>query len=157
MTHRLLPSAIAFVCLLGATAPAEAQTTFRVNARLRGVQTADPRPDPRCAPPTVLVELSGEGTVSRLGRVTATASHCIIDDPAAPAFTDGEMTIVDDRGELFIEYSGTDVAGDLNGTWTVTGGTGDFVGASGGGTLTGTADPEGRRGVIRLDGSLTIP
>ena len=34
------------------------------------------------------------------------------------------------RGELFIEYEGNDAAGDLTGTFVITGGTGDVAGAT---------------------------
>ena len=107
--------------------------------------------------PMVLVTFTGSGSVPRVGRVSADASHCIIDDPADPDFTNGILVLDNPRGSLFIEYSGLDDGGSLNGTFTIVGGTGTFAGASGGGTLTGLADPGTRRGSGRLEGSITVP
>jgi len=104
----------------------------------------------------VLVEFTGRANATRLGGLDAQASHCIIDDPADPDFLSGELTLSGTRGSIFVEYSGLDMGGDLSGTWTVTGGSGDYAGASGGGTLSGRAATDGR-GVVRLEGSLTIP
>jgi hypothetical protein len=149
---------ILLIVLAAMTAASSAEAaTRRFTALLDLSQTGPPEPSPRCAAPTVLLSLEGGGTASRIGRVTAAGSHCIVDDPADPNFTDGELTLTSADGELFLTYSGTDVAGDLEGTFTITGGTGAFAGASGEGTLSGTALPGEERGIVLLRGRLTLP
>jgi hypothetical protein len=126
---------------------------FRASINL--MQTGPLVPDARCPAGTVLVSFTGSGNVTRGGRVSAEASHCIVDDPAVEPFSNGEMTLSSRRGDLFIEYEGNDAAGDLSGTFVITGGTGDFAGATGGGTLSGTAGVDGGRGV--LEGVISVP
>jgi hypothetical protein len=126
-------------------------------------QLGPPVSDPtRCAPPYVVVRIAGRGHGIRMGRVTADMSHCIIDDPAAVEFIDGRLTLTAASGDqVFATYSGVNVpaAGGLNlleGTFTITGGTGRFAGATGGGTLTGTADPATGTGSGVLDGTIVL-
>jgi hypothetical protein len=128
-------------------------THFR--ARLNLIQAGDPVPDARCPSGTVLVSFTGSGNIARAGRASVVASHCIVDDPAVEPFTDGEMTLSSRRGDLFIEYRGNDAAGDITGTFDITGGTGMFAGASGSGTLSGTAGLDGGVGI--LDGTISVP
>jgi len=135
-----------------------AQSDRSFHANLRLIQTGPPVPDPaRCAGSDVLVSLAGAGSATRLGPVSASGSHCIQDDPASIPFTAGMLVLSGRRGDLFIEYEGTDIGGTLNGTFRITGGTGDYVGAFGSGVLTGTASAEEERGVGRLTGRITIP
>ena len=134
-----------------------AQSERSFHARLRLAQTGPPVPDPRCAGGEVLVSLTGGGSATRLGPVSASGSHCIQDDPASIPFTAGMLVISGRRGDLFIEYEGTDTGGVLNGTFRITGGNDDYEGASGGGVLTGTGSAEEERGVVRLTGRITIP
>lgn len=147
-----------FLLLALLAAPQSTQAaTSRFSAVLHLSQTGEPEPSPRCAAPTVLLSLEGDGTVSRVGRVTAAGSHCIVDDPADPNFTGGELVLVAAGGSLLLSYSGTDTAGDLEGTFTITGGTGAFAGASGEGTLSGVALPDAESGIVMLRGRLTLP
>ena len=92
-----------------------------------------------------------------MGRVAAVGSHCIIDDPAETAFTNGELVLSNTRGQLFITYSGNDTAGSLDGTFVITGGSGAFAGASGEGTLSGNAFADEERGFVILEGTITLP
>ena len=136
---------------------ADPQTTSRFRARLDLFVVGDPVPSDRCGSGQELVILAGDGNASGVGRVIADASHCVADDVSVPDFTAGLMTLVGRRGDLSIAYSGLDVAGDLSGTWTIVGGTGEYVGATGDGTFAGIADTVENRGVIRLDGTVTTP
>jgi len=153
MKEVTLAAAAVFVVLLGSQTQAEPDRHFR--ARIELIQTGPPAPDARCPAGTVLVSFTGIGNVTRAGRVSAEASHCIVDDPAVEPFTSGEMTLSSRRGDLFIEYEGSDAAGDLSGTFVITGGTGDFAGATGGGTLRGTAGAAGGRAI--LEGTISVP
>jgi hypothetical protein len=149
-------AAIAVLAVVVFGTPTQAETDRHFRARIDLTQTGPPVPDARCSAGTVLVSFTGSGNMTRGGRVSAEASHCIVDDPAVEPFTDGEMTLSSRRGDLFIEYEGNDAAGDLSGTFVITGGTGDFAGATGGGTLSGTADPAGiGRGI--LEGTISVP
>jgi hypothetical protein len=148
----LATTAILVAVFFGSQTHAE-PTHFRAGINL--TQTGPLVPDPRCPAGTVLVSFTGSGNVTRGGRVSVEASHCIVDDPAVEPFTDGEMTLSSRRGDLFIEYEGNDAAGDLTGTFVITGGTGDFAGATGGGTLSGRAGIDSGRGV--LEGTISVP
>jgi hypothetical protein len=148
-----LAAATLFVTVSAVQIHAQSETRFR--ARIDLAQTGDPAPDVRCPAGTVLVSFTGSGNVTRVGPVSAVASHCIVDDPAVEPFTEGEMTLSSDRGDILIEYEGNDAAGDLSGAFVIVGGTGDFAGATGGGTLSGRAGLGGGRGV--LDGTMTLP
>ena len=81
------------------------------------------------------------GNASHMGLVEMTSNHCT---PAGEAITGGEMTLIaanDD--EVYIEYAGAApfpipgvteyVEADLE--FTITGGTGRFAGATGGGSM----------------------
>ena len=153
MSNRWIVSAFAAVFVITALAPADAGAPRRFRVRFHAVQTGGPVEDPaRCAPPTEVVFLEGDGGGGGLGPATLSASHCIIDDPDDPDFTDGLMTITARRGEIFLSYSGTDTAGVLEGVFTITGGTGDYAGASGGGTLSGVGSATAQEGSGVLDG-----
>jgi hypothetical protein len=149
----IVSTALILVAALFVPIDAGAARRFRVRVDL--VQTGGPTEDPaRCAPPTEVVELGGNGNGAGLGRVTVTASHCIVDDPADPNFTNGLMTISAARGDIFLSYSGTDTAGVLEGTFTITGGTGLFAGATGSGTFSGVGSASEQRGSGVLEGSI---
>jgi hypothetical protein len=154
MKNTVLVVAAVFVVTLCVSANPTADSPFR--ARFHLVQTGPPVADARCADGTVLVSFTGSGNISGAGRVSATASHCIVDDPAVEPFTDGEMTLSGRRGDLFIEYEGNDAAGELSGTFVITGGTEEYAGATGGGTLSGRASTSGE-GRGTLEGTIDVP
>ena len=151
MAKRLIAIGLGVLVLIGASLPLRAGgAAFRVRFEL--VQTGPPAPDPRCVAPTVLVSFTGTGNGSRVGRVSAEASHCIVDDPSVQPFDHGMLRLVNARGEIFIEYEGTDTGGVLEGTFSIVGGTGAYAGVTGGGTLTGRASADEERGVGVLQG-----
>jgi hypothetical protein len=135
------------------TLPPSAQTEPAFRARLDLIQTGPPISDARCAAPTLLVNLEGSGNAARLGPVTAIASHCVEDDPSSIDFTGGQLLISSSHGQVFMDYSGTDVAGDLDGVFIVTVGTGRCAGTSGRGTFSGTGSSVEERGSITLVGA----
>jgi hypothetical protein len=157
MGKRIAAAALCSFAFAVAVAPMlHAAANRRLRARFDVTQTGDPVPDPRCASPLVLVSFTGSGHSTGAGRTTIDASHCIIDDPAEPDFSSGVATLSSARGDIFITYRGTDTAGVVDGTFLVTGGTGDFAGASGSGTLSGSVSTAGT-GTIDLDGRLVLP
>ena len=148
---------IVLLSLLAGSVLVQSQGGRRFRAVLEGIQTGQPVADARCPSPTLLVSFTGSGNATRLGRVTVDASHCIIDDPAETAFTNGILVLSNARGQLFIQYSGTDTAGSLEGNFIITGGSGAYAGATGEGTLSGTASAEEERGSLMLDGRIELP
>ncbi len=154
---RIAGASIILLSLLVWSAPAQFKSSKRFRAVFETFQTGPPVVSPRCAAPTLLVSFTGSGVATRLGRVTVDASHCIIDDPAEPDFTNGLMVISNARGQLFGQYSGTDTAGSLDGSFFITGGSGAYAGASGEGTLSGMALAEEERGFVMLEGRIALP
>ncbi len=133
----------------------------------KGNLIGDPFPDPaRCDPPSLVVAIEGTGFASFLRQirpVTVHQTHCIIDDPSDPNFTNGRFKIIFATGdEILGTYSGTDVATGpdtslLDGAFTITGGTGAFAGVSGEGVLLGRASRSGRVKPGVWTGRITIP
>ena len=87
-------------------------------------------------------ESSAAGTASHLGRTVMTSQHCT---PVGDLITGGTMTLVSASGDaVYIEYAGsapfpvpgvtTVIVVDFD--FVIVGGTGRFVGATGGGTMT---------------------
>jgi hypothetical protein len=117
----------------------------------------------RCAALTNAI--SGTGQITHLGHFTTAQSHCIDPTGADPlAFTDGVFTFTAANGDtIFGTYSGrlvpTATPGlfQVDGVFTIEGGTGRFANASGGGDASGEtdlADPAGPATVI-LAGSIS--
>jgi hypothetical protein len=117
----------------------------------------------RCA--VLTNAISGTGQITHLGRFTTAQSHCIDPTGTDPlAFTNGIFTFTAANGDtIFGTYSGrlvpTATPGlfQVDGVFTIEGGTGRFANASGGGDASGEtnlADPAGPATVI-LDGSIS--
>jgi hypothetical protein len=159
---KLLRLSAAVFLFLAVGSAALSAATFRFRATFEATQLGEPEPSPRCPDGQVLVRIEGRGTATRIGRVSLTMSHCIIDDPAEPDFTNGEMVMTSVRGDaIFIQYAGTDTpsgegTGTIEGTFSIVGGSGAYVGATGGGTLSGTSSTGGS-GVGLLNGTITLP
>jgi hypothetical protein len=153
MLKRSMVAAVAAVLIGLVTTPAGPAAASRFRARLDLVQVAKTPDEARCgAEPRVRIDLTGEGRVTRIGRVTAEGSHCTIDDPSSVPFDGGILVVSAADGDINIDYSGTDNAGALDGIFTIVDGTGAYAGATGGGTLSGAAVPGEERGRIVLDG-----
>jgi hypothetical protein len=154
--------AAAVFLFLAVGSAALSAATFRFRATFEAAQLGEPEPSSRCPDGQVLVRIEGRGTASRIGRVSLTMSHCIIDDPAEPDFTNGEMVLTSVRGDaIFIQYAGTDTpAGEgtsvIDGTFAIVGGSGAYAGATGGGTLAGTGSTSGSGNGV-LNGTITLP
>jgi hypothetical protein len=139
------------VLVMLASATAAAQTTA-FTARVSFTEAVIP-----AAPggPCVLVgQLAGSGSATQLGRVTATSQDCINlrGDPAAGAFgfhnnfaPAGVVLIGESGDQLHARYSGTltpqpKAPHRIAGLFVITGGTGRYVGATGGGVVTGSEE-----------------
>jgi hypothetical protein len=147
----LITAAIALGCdrPAGPTAPstsagpdrgaAQAVKQVPFKATFNATGTAAALPEDRC--PVLTVEIQGTGNATQLGRYTTEQSHCAA--PPSLAFTDGEFTFTAANGDQIRGiYFGEFVPLDpplftVDGHFTVTGGTGRFAGATGGGDASG--------------------
>jgi hypothetical protein len=117
------------------------------------------------APPVVQVD--GHGLVTRLGRVTTTATQTVTGDPTNPqvgaVISSDDLVFRTARGEeVHATYEATVTHVRLPriafaGTLAFTGGTGRFSDASGTAGLVGAFDFQTSRGLFALDGKLVLP
>lgn len=161
--------AAAAMCLvLAAPAGADSRVTVPIHGFLGGVDGAEaPVGCPKDA--AWRYTNTGQGIVSHLGLVTSVVNHCSwLDTPTSGHFGPGTITVTAPDGDqlLMAEWGTFEIVMGPSGPlslikqqWTVTGGTGRFAHASGG----GTANPVGDLvvgftsgpivGVIRYDAS----
>lgn len=167
---RLLASSM--FALLAAAAPwAQAQQARPVSfsARLAFSEAVLPAaPGGSCL---LIGHLSGSGSSSALGRVTASTQDCInARDAAATSFSFhnnqapmGVEFIGESGDRLFARYSGTltprtGAPHRISGMFVITGGSGRYTGASGGGIVDGYEDisqPGAGRGEVSFMGVLS--
>jgi hypothetical protein len=154
-----------------ATTPAAAQShTSSFSARLTFAEAVIP-----AAPggPCFLVgQLSGSGSATQLGRVTTTSQDCINPrgDPAAGGFSfhnnnapSGVVLVGESSDQLYLRYSGTlsprpNQPHRIGGLFVISGGTGRYTGATGGGIVDGSEDiskPGFGQGQVTLTGVLS--
>ena len=108
----------------------------------------------------------GKGTASHMGAVTLQATDCpLTQDGVNFFFSNGLLTLTAANGDqLTARYSGTllPVPGAnppvhaIQGSFAVTGGTGRFDGARGGGSLQGSEDLATLKGRYEIKGVLTL-
>jgi hypothetical protein len=110
----------------------------------------------------VPVALVGTGHATHMGRFTETQTHCV--NPTTGEFSSGQFTTTGANGDaIFGTYSGhvvptTATTGAIYGVFVITGGTGRFVGATGGGGATGTLDfVTGEANDLLLKGTISRP
>ncbi len=106
-----------------------------------------------CSSGTVLLQISGGGYATHLGATTDQQSHC--QNFATGTFSNGQYTFTAANGDtIFGTYSGQLVpAGNafvIDGQFTITGGTGRFVGATGDGSASGTQSVAGEANLVLL-------
>jgi hypothetical protein len=104
----------------------------------------------------VFIATEGSGHSSLLGHVTSTASviQTLVPgcDPASAV-----ITLSTEGGTLTIAGEAMVCVTEIVGTWEVTGGTGEFAGASGGGTIFGKPNHAGSDPVVlHYAGSLSF-
>lgn len=107
--------------------------------------------------------LAGYGNGTGLGRIVFLSSDCFKIDGPVFTFSNGKFMITTATGELlFANYSGQVVTNDgVNGvmtgaTFQITGGTGRYKDARGGGALDGTEDLPTGKGTLKLTGKLLL-
>ena len=148
--------------LLCASAVASAKSFVTKPLVISGVVQELVGPSLRCAS-KFGGTITGHGSDPQTGRVAFIGTDCITPDGPLFNFSDGRITIVTQTGELiFLNYSGQFVpTGEgtkfvfNNATFQVTGGTGRYSRASGGGGFTGGEDMATGAGTIQLNGKIT--
>jgi hypothetical protein len=119
---------------------------------------AQPAATNPCPTGTFLLQISGGGHATQMGAITDSQSHC--QNPVTGAFTDGQYVLTTVGGDtIFGSYSGQLIpaAGNtfaIQGQFTITGGTGRFSGATGGGAASGTQFPNGEATLV-LSGTIS--
>ena len=123
------------------------------------------RLDPPTGPPAfVIVRLEATGTASHLGRYTAVANFTVI-AAARPedATAVGTVTLTAANGDVIRATdagvsapTGTVGVVDITETWTITGGTGRFAGATGTLTVTRRLDQASNASSGSLDGTIQL-
>jgi hypothetical protein len=147
----------AFIASSGGRPAAAEQVPFKGTLFLLAVPDYS---DTSC-PGALRLNVSEVGHVTQMGAVTAKAFVCQILDPNDLTFT-GQFTYTAANGDTvsgtffgkLVPVSGTlyQLQGEQ---FTITGGTGRFANASGGGMVTGSVDLASGQGVQQLDGSIS--
>jgi hypothetical protein len=112
-------------------------------------------------PSTVLLDIWGDGNASFLGKSTWYSLSYV--DVTTGAQWGSTVEVAANGDEFHYDYSGGSAVDEETGLtnfwgdWTVTGGTGRFTGATGGGTYEGTADGTQGTGQITLVGEISRP
>lgn len=150
--NRYLPAALALGLLLGGGFSPTAAEDLPFRSRHSGAHQQDP--NGRCKDPNDLLDtsstmsLSGAGHALHLGRINVEQDHCVnLLGPDPLAFTDGRFTLTAANGDTVtgtyggrLQPTGTPNLFAIDATFLITGGTGRFAGASGGGIATGMTD-----------------
>ena len=157
LTHLVLVCfAAAFIC---AATPPAARDLVPFKATFTGSSTSGPGAP--CA--GLRSDILGVGHATHLGKFTTVQHHCF--DPLDPtfAFTEGFYTFTGANGDtIFGTYHGhlVPIAGPvfaIVGEFTIEGGTGRFVGATGGGTASGNLNVATGVTTVMLDGVISSP
>jgi hypothetical protein len=155
-TQRLFVLALIFVLVLAITIPmaaAAGDSEVPFKATYQGVPVGIYDPECNCLHQTY----EFDGVATHLGESHLSATGQTILVPPFPV--SGSGTLIAGNGDLlYWKYEGFGVflpSGDVtySGSFSITGGTGRFVGVNGAGTYSGSATP-GVWGIIKLDGKL---
>jgi len=120
-------------------------------------------PHPDCGPGKLKVDIQGSGQSTHMGRYTIVRRHCF--NLATAAFEGGyfEQTAANGdkvwgtysgytAGVLEFDENGNPLVILINSPWTITGGTGRFVGAEGAGDTIGTLNLQTKVSNFDMDG-----
>ena len=154
--------AVASSLLLAVSSATMAASTVNVPIEINGVLTEIPGPSLRC-PSKLGGTIIGRGEGALTGPVAFIANDCITPSGTSFTFSAGKMIVLTVAGDqIFADYSGQFVpTGEgtkfvfSNATFQVTGGTGKFSKATGGGTLNGGEDMATGQGTIKLSGKIS--
>jgi hypothetical protein len=154
-----MAASLVAAAMISVTTPASASDQVPFKATFTGSSTSGPG-----GPCAVLrSDIAGEGHATHLGNFTTVQHHCF--DPGDPtfAFTEGFYTFTGANGDtIFGTYHGHLVpiappVFAIVGEFTIEGGTGRFVGATGGGTASGTLNVATGVTTVMLDGVISSP
>jgi hypothetical protein len=154
-----MAASLVAAAMISVTTPASASDQVPFKATFTGSSTSGPG-DP-CA--VLRSDIAGGGHATHLGNFTTVQHHCF--DPGDPtlAFTEGFYTFTGANGDtIFGTYHGNLVpiappVFAIVGEFTIEGGTGRFVGATGGGTASGTLNVATGVTTVMLDGVISSP
>ncbi len=137
----------------GRVSPAVTQVPFKATFSATGkAVTGD-----RC--PVLTVEIHGTGNATHLGRLTDDQSHCAA--PPSLAFTDGQFAFTAANGDRLQAHVLRDFVPldpplfTIDGHFTITGGTGRFAGATGGGDASGVQNLATGDATVSLVGTIS--
>ncbi len=160
MTRSILRLAASATLLLAA-ASAYATPATTKDIAISGVFMEQAGPAARCAS-QFGGTITGHGNSAHLGRVAFVATDCIT--PAGPLFNfnQGRFIIMTTSGDqIFADYNGQFVPTGVGATYTfsgatfqITGGSGKYHKATGGGELTGGQDMMTGMGDVKLSGKI---
>lgn len=160
MTPSLLRIAASAALLLASvTASASPATTKALE--ISGVLLEQAGPAARCAS-QFGGTITGHGNSAHLGRVAFVATDCITPAPPLFNFSEGRFIIMTTSGDqIFAEYNGQFVPTGVGAkyifsgaTFRITGGSGKYHKASGGGELSGGQDMTTGMGDVKLSGQI---
>ena len=136
---------------------------FKARVETTEVMGVDPA---RCPSTSFLGTTAGTGTASHMGKVRLAAVDCPSTlDGMNWSFNLGELSLTAANGDILrARYQGrlSPIPGSdpvihaISGQFAVTGGTGRFSGARGGGSLQGTENLATLQGVFEVDGRLSL-
>lgn len=149
--------------LLGVSVSAIAAPASTKPLVIEGVLQEFVGPSARC-PSQFGGTIVGQGNSDLVGRVAFIGTDCITQNGPLFNFAEGRMTIVTtDSDQIFLNYSGQFVpTGEgakfvfSNATFQITGGTGQYKKAAGGGSFTGGEDMSTGAGTIKVNGQITF-
>jgi hypothetical protein len=129
---------------------------------ITGVLQEVPGPSARC-PSKFGGSITGHGSSAQLGRLAFVANDCITPDGYIFNFSKGRIIFMTMSGDqLFADYSGQFVPTGVGtnyvfsgATFQITGGTGQYLFASGGGSFLGGEDMANGSGNIKLTGKVS--
>jgi len=159
MTRRLVrhKSALSLVLICLVLTPLATWGGTHVPFKASLSLVAAPAATNSCPSGTFLLQISGGGHATQMGAITDSQSHC--QNPLTGAFTGGQYTFTAANGDTISgTYGGQLIpAGNaftIQGQFTITGGTGRFTGATGGGAATGAQFLNGEAKLI-LTGTIS--
>jgi hypothetical protein len=152
---RLLSSLV----LMAASFSASAGPTVGKALEINGVFNEKVGPAPQCAS-TLGGKLAGHGETAEGTPVAFVGGDCFAQSGTTFTFSNGKFIVLYPNGDqIFANYGGQFVptgAGTAyvmnGGTFTITGGSGTYARATGGGYLSGTEDLSNGAGTIKLSG-----
>ncbi len=155
VTVRLLSSLVLMAASFGASAGTLVSKTLEV----KGVFNEKVGPAPQCAS-QLGGKLAGHGEVADGTPVSFVGGDCFAQSGYVFTFSNGKFILLYPNGDqIFANYggqflpTGVGTAYVMNGgTFTITGGSGTYAGALGGGVLSGTEDLSNGAGTIALSG-----